>query len=215
MSSTHEHGTHQPFTLEEIISEEFWDGRYREKPQIWSGKANRYLVAEAEGLIPGRALDLGCGEGGDALWLAQHGWDVDAADISVVALERGASAAAEAGIAERIHWLHRDLVTWRPDPGYDLVSAQYIHLPPPLRKELFAAAAAAVNPGGSLLVVGHAQEAMRTYSNGQTFPADLYFTPDEITGLLGDPWLWVVETCELRGEGEHTDAVYRAKRLPG
>lgn len=200
--------------VEEIVSEEYWDTRYREKPRIWSGKVNRNLVAEAADLKPGRALDLGCGEGGDALWLAQHGWTVDAADISSVALERGAAAATEAGAADRISWLQRDLVTWRPEGRYDLVSAQYLHLPSELRKDLIAAAAAAVDPGGSLLVVGHALEAHREF-DGDEPPADLFFEPEEITGLLGDPWLWLVETCETRGEGHDTDAVYRATRLPG
>jgi cyclopropane fatty-acyl-phospholipid synthase-like methyltransferase len=200
-------------SVEDIISEEFWEARYREKPQIWSGKANRNLIAEATGLKPGRALDLGCGEGGDALWLAQHGWTVDAADISSVALKRGAGAAADAGVGDRIRWLQRDLVTWRPDERYDLISAQYVHVPAALRADLFAAAAAAVNPGGSLLVVGHALESHREF-DGHKPPVELFFAPEEITGLLGDPWLWLVETCEVRGSGLETDAVYRARRLP-
>ena len=205
--------THQ-FNLEDIVKAEFWDARYRELPQMWSGTANRNLVSEAGELKPGRALDLGCGEGGDAIWLAQRGWTVDAADISSVALERGASAAAAAGVASQIRWLQRDLLNWRPDEQYDLVSAQYLHLPPNLRNPIITAAAAAVRPGGSLLVVGHAEEARRT-RDGHEFPADLYFSPEEMTGLLGDPRLWLVETCELRGAGEETDAVYRATRLGG
>lgn len=201
------------FSVEDIVSERFWDARYRERDRIWSGEPNRHLVAEAAELTPGHALDLGCGEGGDAIWLASRGWTVDAVDISAVALDRGAEAAARAGVADRVRWLRRDLVTWRPEGPYDLVSAQYVHLPPALRRSVLTASASAVRTGGSLLVVGHAREAHREW-DGHDVPDELFAAPEEVTDLLGDPWQWLVETCGLRGTADHTDAVYRATRLP-
>lgn len=101
---------------------ELWDERYRESTRIWSGNPNTALVREVEGLTPGRALDLGCGEGADAVWLARWGWRVTATDISRVALERAAEHAAEAGVRELVDWQFHDLgvsfpegsTTWSP-----------------------------------------------------------------------------------------------------
>ncbi|HEY3466943.1 MAG TPA: class I SAM-dependent methyltransferase [Amycolatopsis sp.] len=205
------HAHDQPMLVENMLKQEFWEAMYqRDEHRIWSGNVNTNLSSEVDGLTPGRALDLGCGEGGDAIWLAKRGWTVDGADISTVALARAAEAAAEAGVTVR--WLHRDIVKWQPEERYDLISAQYMHLPPDLRRDVFTAAAAAIKPGGSLLVVGHSPKAMREF-DGQKPPEELYFEPEEITGYLGDAWEWIVETCETRGEGHHTDAVYRARRL--
>ncbi|MGW3998157.1 SAM-dependent methyltransferase [Amycolatopsis sp. NPDC004772] len=204
---SHDH----PMTVDAMLKQDFWEALYqRDEHRIWSGNVNANLRTEVESLKPGHALDLGSGEGGDAIWLAKHGWTVDGVDISTTALARAAEAGAEAGVT--VNWLHRNILEWRPEAQYDLVSAQYMHLPPDLRRDVFTAAAAAIRPGGSLLVVGHSPKAMRQF-DGQKPPEELYFEPEEITGYLGDPWQWVVETCETRGEGHHTDAVYRARRL--
>lgn len=200
-----------PMTVDAMLKQDFWEAMYqRDEHRIWSGNVNVNLRTEVEGLKPGHALDLGSGEGGDAIWLAKQGWTVDGVDISTTALARAAEAGAEAGVT--VNWLHRNILEWRPEAQYDLVSAQYMHLPPDLRREVFTAAAAAIRPGGSLLVVGHSPKAMRQF-DGQKPPEELYFEPEEITGYLGDAWQWLVETCETRGEGHHTDAVYRARRL--
>jgi 2-polyprenyl-3-methyl-5-hydroxy-6-metoxy-1,4-benzoquinol methylase len=200
-----------PMTVDAMLKQDFWEAMYqRDEHRIWSGNVNVNLRTEVEGLKPGHALDLGSGEGGDAIWLAKRGWTVDGVDISTTALARAAEAGAEAGVT--VNWLHRNILEWRPEAQYDLVSAQYMHLPPDLRRDVFTAAAAAIRPGGSLLVAGHSPKAMREF-DGQKPPEELYFEPEEITGYLGDAWQWVVETCETRGEGHHTDAVYRAKRL--
>jgi SAM-dependent methyltransferase len=200
-----------PMTVDAMLKQDFWEAMYqRDEHRIWSGNVNVNLRTEVEGLKPGHALDLGSGEGGDAIWLAKQGWTVDGVDISTTALARAAEAGAEAGVT--VNWLHRNILEWQPEAQYDLVSAQYMHLPPDLRRDVFTAAAAAIRPGGSLLVVGHSPRAMREF-DGQKPPEELYFEPEEITGYLGDPWQWVVETCETRGEGHHTDAVYRARRL--
>jgi thioredoxin reductase/SAM-dependent methyltransferase len=140
-----------------VSGEEFWDARYRESDRIWSGNPNTVLVRETADLTPGSALDLGCGEGADAIWLARQGWRVTAADISRVALERAAGYAAESGVADRIDWQRHDLGTSFPEGEFDLISAQFLHsrgnLP---REEILRTAAAAVAPGGVLLIAGHA-----------------------------------------------------------
>lgn len=136
---------------------EMWDDRYRESDRIWSGNPNVVLVREVEGLTPGRALDLGCGEGADAVWLARFGWRVTATDISRVALERAAVHAADAGVTDRIDWQWHDLGASFPEGEYDLVSAQFLHSMGDLpRERILRQAASAVAPGGVLLVVGHA-----------------------------------------------------------
>ncbi|WP_327379625.1 MULTISPECIES: class I SAM-dependent methyltransferase [unclassified Streptomyces] len=136
---------------------EMWDDRYRESDRIWSGNPNVILVREVEGLTPGRALDLGCGEGADAVWLARFGWTVTATDISRVALERAAVHAADAGVADRIDWQWHDLGASFPEGEYDLVSAQFLHSMGDLpRERILRQAASVVAPGGVLLVVGHA-----------------------------------------------------------
>ncbi|MFJ9061228.1 MULTISPECIES: class I SAM-dependent methyltransferase [unclassified Streptomyces] len=136
---------------------EMWDDRYRESDRIWSGDPNAALVREVDGLKPGRALDLGCGEGADAVWLARQGWTVTATDISRVALDRAAGHAADAGLADRIDWQWHDLGASFPEGEFDLVSAQFLHSMGDLpREEILRRAASAVAPGGVLLIVGHA-----------------------------------------------------------
>jgi thioredoxin reductase/SAM-dependent methyltransferase len=133
---------------------ELWDARYRESDQIWSGNPNDALVREVASLTPGSALDLGCGEGADAIWLAEQGWRVTAADISAVALERAERHAARAGVV--VGWQRHDLGASFPAGTFDLVCAQFLHSHGDLpRERILRMAAAAVAPGGVLLVVGH------------------------------------------------------------
>ena len=136
----------------------FWENRYRDAGQTWSGRPNAALVREVAGLPPGHALDLGSGEGGDAIWLAQEGWSVTAVEISPSALALAARNAEAEGVAGRIRWVEADLATWQPDGAYDLVSAQFLHSPVELpREDILRRAATAVGPGGLLLVVGHGE----------------------------------------------------------
>lgn len=132
----------------------FWDTRYAESTAVWSGDANVALVHEVSDLTPGTALDLGCGEGGDAIWLATRGWRVTAADISAVALAKAAAHAAQAGVV--VDFQRHDLGTSFPAGTYDLVSAQFLYprgeVP---RERILLSAAAAVAPGGILLIEGH------------------------------------------------------------
>jgi SAM-dependent methyltransferase len=175
-----------------MLRQDFWDDRYGSSPQIWSGNPNPHLVDRAARLTPGRAVDVGSGEGADALWLAGRGWEVTAIDVSPVALGKGADRAVAAGpeIAERIAWTQADVLEWGPEEGaFDLVSAQFMHLPPEPRAALFTRLAAGVAPGGTLLIVGHHPVDLAPEGYGHLH--HLRFTADEVVGLL-DPEGWEV-----------------------
>lgn len=159
----------------------YWDSRYAER--LWVGRVNAVLADEASALTPGRVLDLGAGEGGDAIWLAQHGWQVTAADVSAVALARARSDAEQVGVVDRISFVTVDLAQDFPDGQFDLVSASFlqslIEFP---RERVLRRAAAAVAPGGYLLIVDHA--AAPPWSNHQ----DHYFpTAEEVFASLELP----------------------------
>ncbi len=204
MATTPSHGGHEAHgenIADLVLDRDFWEQRYRSHPTVWSGNPNAHLVSEAADLTPGTALDVGAGEGADALWLAQRGWQVTAADISTVALDRGASHAAAAGpdVAARIEWLQADLTTWDPKPlTYDLVSAQFMQPPLAQRASIFGRLAASVAPSGSLLIVGHHASDLDT-----TVPrppiAELYFTAADIADLLApDEWDILVSDVRAR-----------------
>ncbi len=180
-----------------------WDATYAEQHTVWSGHPNAQLVAETSRLAPGTALDVGCGEGADAVWLAQRGWDVTAVDISAIALDRARGHALSAEV--NISFERADLVDTPPAPSsYDLVSAQFFHLPDPPRQETYRGLGAAVRPGGHLLVVGH----YPSEHIGNDHPERL-FTTGEIVELFAD---WHVVTSDVRERramhhGELTDLV--------
>src|SRR5919112_1505491 len=138
-----------------VVIEQEWNERYAGINQIWSGEPNQALVTEVSELPPGRALDVGCGEGADAVWLAQRGWDVTGLDVSGVALDRARLHARDAGVVVR--WVRAGLVeAGLPDRGFDLVSAQYPALLHTFDHAPERALLSAVAPGGTLLVVHHA-----------------------------------------------------------
>ena len=213
---THEHGVSP-----EEMGEDFWNERYRSKDRIWSGEPNRHLVAEVSGLAPGRALDVGSGEGADALWLAERGWRVTAVDISSVALDRAESHARErsAQVRERVTWLRADVTRWSPpEPPFDLVTAQFMHMFPNPRARLFADLAAAVAPGGELLVVAHHPSDVAAGVPRPPIP-ELFYEGDAVTAALTEGE-WDVLVDEAR-PGEQTlddvtytvhDLVVRARR---
>jgi SAM-dependent methyltransferase len=134
-----------------------WEEHYSATPQVWSGRVNARLAEVAPTLDGRRALDLGCGEGADAIWLAEHGWTVIAVDVSTTALTRAREAATSRGVADRIDFVECDLTRELPVGPVDLVSAQFLHSTVAMdRSAVLRRAAAAVAPGGTLLIVDHA-----------------------------------------------------------
>ncbi len=184
----------------ERYSESSYDERYRSQNAVWSGNPNPQLVCEIAALSPGTALDAGCGEGADAIWLAGLGWRVSAVDFSSVALQRAASRAAELGaeISARIDWLHHDVTTWAaPESAYDLVSAQFLQLPPAKRGWAFRSLASAVAPGGTLLIVGHHFSDLQQPIQRPTMP-ELYFTAEELAATILEAGQWDVVASGAR-----------------
>jgi SAM-dependent methyltransferase len=177
----------------------FWEDLYAEREHIWSGEPNAGLVATAAGLAPGLALDLGCGEGGDTVWLARQGWRVTAVDIAATAITRARTAAEARGLAgDEITWVVADLATWEPPAAYDLVSACFLQSPVEFpRRDVLRRAAAAVADGGHLLVVSHAAPPPWARSHGdheRHFP-----TPaEDLADLDLDPSDWEVLVNEVR-----------------
>jgi SAM-dependent methyltransferase len=167
------------------IDRESYDELYRSAPAVWTGRPNGPLVSEAGDLPPGTALDAGAGEGGDALWLASRGWRVTAVDFSPVALERGAATATELGLADRIEWRHEDLDVWAPPEGaFDLVTAHYLHATWTDRDALFRRLAAAVAPGGTLLVVGHLHGEGWGHGHAHAHEAGALYTAEDVAAVL-------------------------------
>ncbi|OBB95299.1 bifunctional 2-polyprenyl-6-hydroxyphenol methylase/3-demethylubiquinol 3-O-methyltransferase UbiG [Mycobacterium sp. 852002-40037_SCH5390672] len=135
---------------------QFWEERYRSAERVWSGRVNPRLAEVAADLPVGRALDLGCGEGADALWLAERGWDVVAVDVSATALQRATEAALARNVLTHIDFQRHDLNDSFPEGTFDLVSAQYLHSPARLERDgVLQRAAERVNLGGVLLIVDH------------------------------------------------------------
>jgi SAM-dependent methyltransferase len=218
----HGHGHGGVQDAEDVFSERAWEERYGAQPTVWSGRPNPQLVAEAADLAPGTAVDVGSGEGADAIWLAERGWRVVGLDFATAALRRAAAHAAERGpeVAARIDWVHHDVTTWEPgEQRFDLVSAQFMHLPPAARVPLFARLADAVAPGGDLLIVGHDVSDLATAAGRPAVP-EMFFTAEEVAATL-DPDRWEVLVAESRPrtvpDPDRTeitvhDAVLRARR---
>jgi SAM-dependent methyltransferase len=133
-----------------------WEEHYGQRERLWSGRVNVQFADVVKDLKPGRALDLGCGEGGDAVWLAERGWDVVAVDISDTALGRAREAAETRGVTDRIEFAQVDLSEGFPEGTFDLVSSQFLHSTVRLdRTKILANAAAALRSGGLLVIVDH------------------------------------------------------------
>jgi len=183
--------------MTEQSAAEYWESRYRENGRSWSGNVNAALEREIGGVAPGTALDLGSGEGGDALWLAHNGWAVTAVDISPTALAVGAAAQ---GPHDVITWVAADLAEWQPSARYDLVTSCFLHswveLP---REAILRRAATAVAPGGLLLIVGHAGVPHWATPDEHAHHAQELPGPDEVLASLEleHPSDWTVLTRAL------------------
>jgi SAM-dependent methyltransferase len=195
-----------------------WDARYGEHDgAMWSGRPNGRLVAEVSDLTPGRALDVGCGEGADAIWLARRGWTVTAIDVSEVAVARARAAAERAGV--EVEWIGGDaLGTPLPAGSFDLVSIQYPALPKAGGRHAVRALLDTVRPGGLLLAVYHdLDDEHREHARSRGFdPAD-YFGADDLVELLDDTFTIELHAVEPRidpppGTEHVADLVLRARR---
>jgi len=185
------------------MEREDWDRRWRERGFHCEDDPNDLLEAELGGLVPGRALDLGCGAGRTSIWLAKRGWRVTGVDFSKTALDLARASGAD------IDWVLADLNEYEPEPGaFDLVLVLYIHLPAAGRQALLARATVALAPAGTLLLVGHDVTNVDTGAPGPSNP-DVLYTPglveSELTGLD-------VAKAERRRDGEAIDTLVVARR---
>jgi len=212
----HEHHGVQHFGATAQAAE--WDARYRERDgTMWSGRPNGRLVAEVAALTPGPGLDVGCGEGADAIWLAQHGWTVTAIDISEVAICRAREASHPAGAS--VEWICGDtLQTPFTARSFDLVSMQYPALPKAAGEAAVRRLLDTVRPGGLLLAVYHGpDDEHREHMKSQGVdPAD-YVGADDLFLLLGDHFTVELHAVEPRidpppGTPHIADVVLRARR---
>ncbi|GIT81457.1 methyltransferase [Leifsonia sp. LS1] len=205
-------------------AQQFWDDFYVEHTRGEHGPVSRWLSAETEDLEPGTALDLGCGEGADALWLAGRGWAVLGVDVSATALERAREHALRLALADRARFEQYDLASSFPEGTFDLVSAQFLHSPVAAageRERVLTRAAQAVAPGGRVLVVSH--QGMPSWMGEQ--PAELTLpTPDDtLAALQLAPGEWATVRSETMltdvpgpaGQpGTRADHVLHLRRIP-
>lgn len=194
-----------------------WDRLYGGSELIWTAEPNRFLAAEVADLPPGRALDVACGEGRNAVWLAQRGWQVTGIDFSQVALDKAARLAQERDVS--VQWVRADVTDHLPvSAAFDLVAILYLHLESMTTRDVLRRSAEALAPGGTLLVVGHDPTNVEAGHGGPQDPAIL-MAPDEIADALGD--LEIVRAERVRrpvasaGDDVYAiDALVRAVRAP-
>jgi SAM-dependent methyltransferase len=197
------------------VNREHWDERYATEELIWKAEPNRFLVEELDALAPGRALDVACGEGRNAVWLASKGWRVTGADFSRAGLAKAQRLATDRGV--EVTWVEADVVEWQPPTAsFDLVVVMYLHLPAEQRRRALAHAAAALAPGGVLLVVGHDTSNLLKGTGGPQDPAVL-FGPEEIVEDLSGLQIERAEQVKRTvvtdaGETTAIDALVRAVR---
>jgi SAM-dependent methyltransferase len=198
------------------VDQHQWDEAYASTELVWTAEANRFVVEELAALPAGPALDLGTGEGRNAIWLAERGWQVTAVDFSAVGLAKAAKLAARRGVTG-VRWVEADLREYQPGPAaYDLVLLAYVHLPPDEFGALLQRAASALAPGGTLLVVGHDVDNIAHGHGGPQDPRILHRVQDVVAAL---PGLTIQRAGQARrpvltGDGERAaiDTVVRAQR---
>ena len=208
----------RPPDLGDIRGRDYWDRRYARSEFVWSAEPNRFVVAELTELAPGRALDLACGEGRNAVWLAERGWSVTAVDFSEVGLAKAERLAAGRGV--EVEWVAADLLEYEPPAGaFDLVVLLYLQVPAEELRLVLGRAAEALAPGGTILVVGHDLANLADGYGGPSSPEVLYTPEDVVAGLPGltvEKAERVRRTVAVDGE-EHVaiDALVRAIKPPG
>jgi 2-polyprenyl-3-methyl-5-hydroxy-6-metoxy-1,4-benzoquinol methylase len=196
--------------LRQALTAEFWDERYAGTDRHWSGRPNQRLVEQVTGLPPGRALDIGCGEGADAIWLAEQGWRVMAVDVSTVALDRTSSHAIQRDVAHRVEVGVYDAMTGEPPlqpAAHDLVTAHFLHVPRPDFDDVYGRIAAAVAPGGRLLVVAHHPDDVESGARRPHGPG-LLFPPEQVLAALGADVAtgdWEVEEADAPTRDQPTE----------
>ncbi|QIM15378.1 class I SAM-dependent methyltransferase [Leucobacter insecticola] len=202
------HSPHDDSSASNTDPAEFWEQRYAGEERVWSGRVNRTLSDIVSGWRPGRALDLGCGEGGDVLWLAENGWRAQGIDLSPTAVARARAEAEARGLGvDRAAFAAHDLAAWAgedpaPDDRYDLIAASFLQSPVELpRERVLRAAADRVAAGGHLVVVSHAEGppwAAGLRAQHQHSHADFPSPDSELAALALDPKRWQVEVAEVR-----------------
>jgi len=192
-----------------------WNCRYEGDGLLRTARPNRFLVAETEALAPGRALDLACGEGRNAVCLAEQGWQVTGIDFSEVALEKARHFAEDRGV--RVDWVSADLLEYvLPAEAFELVIVFYLQMPLERLRPILARVAKAITPGGTFLLVGHDSSNLTHGYGGPRDPAALYTADDVLPALVGleieraEPVVRTVETDE--GVREAIDALVQAWR---
>jgi SAM-dependent methyltransferase len=166
----------------------YWDERYAASELVWSAEPNRFVAEVCADLSPGRALDLAAGEGRNAIWLAQRGWTVTAADFSRVGLDKGRQLAAHAGVEDRVAWVVADATTTDWPPEHDLVVVAYLQLVESERREAARRAFAALQPGGRLVWVAHDSSNLAEGSGGPQDPSVLMTADDVLIDLTGEEY---------------------------
>jgi SAM-dependent methyltransferase len=195
---------------------EEWDARYRAAEMVWGAAPNRWVEAEVADLAPGRALDLACGEGRNAVWLARRGWQVVAVDFSSVGLAKGRELESHELRGPAVDWVQADVTTYRPEGPFDLALLCYLHLVADERRAAVRHAAEALGPGGVLLVIGHDSRNIADGTGGPQDPAVL-FTAAAVADDLSGTGLTVEKATEalrpVEGAGRPAiDALVRAVR---
>ena len=182
-----------------------WDQRYAGRELVWTAEPNQFVVAELQDLAPGRALDVGAGEGRNAVWLASRGWEVTAVDFSAVAVDKGRRLAEDRGVA--VDWVCADVRDYEPEPAsFRLVLIAYLQLREAELDRVLRRAGTALAPGGVLLVVGHDVTNLTEGTAGPQDPAVLY-TPGSIAHSLGDLTVVRAERVRRPVAGSARDAV--------
>ena len=186
-----------------------WDARYSARELVWGAPPNRYVVEHATALPRGRALDLACGEGRNALWLATRGWEVTGSDYSAVALAKAAEMAASSprAVVQRLTWRHADAVTDELGGPYELVLQCFLHLPADQRSTVLAKACAALAPGGTLIVVAHDSTNITHGTGGAQDPRVLFTPADVLAELPADVTASVAESPLREVDGAPRPAI--------